>query len=42
MEIDAIIGSVAELARLVAVDTPMIDGILALVRQRASLLKLYP
>jgi 2-dehydropantoate 2-reductase len=41
-EIDAIIGSVAELARLVAVDTPMIDGILALVRQKASLLKLYP
>lgn len=41
-EIDAIIGSVAELARLVSVDTPMIDGILALVRQKASLLKLYP
>jgi 2-dehydropantoate 2-reductase len=42
MEIDAIIGSVAELARLVAVETPTIDAILALIRQKASLLKLYP
>lgn len=42
MEIDAIVGSVAELARLVNVATPMIDAILALVRQRASLLGLYP
>ncbi|TXH38945.1 MAG: 2-dehydropantoate 2-reductase [Rhodospirillaceae bacterium] len=42
MEIDAIIGSVAELARLVEVATPTIDAILALVRQRASLLGLYP
>jgi len=42
MEIDAIIGSVAELARLVAVETPTIDAILALIRQKASLLHLYP
>lgn len=42
MEIDAIIGSVAELARMVEVATPTIDTVLSLVRQRASLLALYP
>ncbi len=36
MEIDALVGAVAELGRLVGVDTPMIDTVLALVRQRAE------
>ena len=42
MEIDAIIGSVAELARIVSVETPTIDVILALLRQKATLRALYP
>jgi 2-dehydropantoate 2-reductase len=34
-EIDAIIGAVAEIAALLRIDTPFIDGVLGLVRQRA-------
>jgi len=41
-EIDAIVGAVAELGDLVGVDTPYIDAIYALVRQKAALLGLYP
>jgi len=37
MEIEPLLGSVVELGRLVGVDTPTIDVVLALVRQRASL-----
>ena len=37
MEIDAVVGAVAELGRLVGVETPMIDAVLALVRQRAAI-----
>ncbi|MBV8566307.1 MAG: 2-dehydropantoate 2-reductase [Methylobacteriaceae bacterium] len=37
MEIDAIVGAAAELGDLVDFDTPMIDAVLALVRQRARL-----
>ena len=36
MEIEALVGAVAELGRLVGVSTPMIDTILGLVRQRAE------
>ena len=36
MEIEAVVGAVAELGRLVGVATPMIDTILGLVRQRAE------
>jgi 2-dehydropantoate 2-reductase len=35
MEIDALVGSVAELGRLVDVPTPTIDVVLALLRLRA-------
>ena len=42
MEIDALIGVVAELGRLTGVATPQIDGVLALVRQRARLAGSYP
>jgi 2-dehydropantoate 2-reductase len=41
-EIDAIVGAVAELGDVVGVDTPYIDAIYALVRQKAALLGLYP
>ena len=41
MEIDALVGSVVELGRLVDVPTPMIDAVLALVRQRARQAGLY-
>lgn len=36
MEIEALVGAVQEMGRLVAVPTPTIDTVLALVRQRAS------
>jgi 2-dehydropantoate 2-reductase len=36
MEIDALVGAVAELGRLVGVPTPVIDTILALLRRRAQ------
>ena len=41
MEIDPMVTAVAELGDLVGVDTPMIDMILALVRQRARLAGCY-
>ncbi len=41
MEIDAFVGSVVELGRLVDVPTPTIDAVLALVRQRARQAGLY-
>lgn len=37
MEIDALVGSVQELGGLTATPTPMIDTILALIRQRAAM-----
>ncbi|RYH12100.1 2-dehydropantoate 2-reductase [Tropicimonas sp. IMCC6043] len=42
MEIDALVGSVAELGRLVGEATPMIDAVLALIRLRARMAGLYP
>jgi 2-dehydropantoate 2-reductase len=42
MEIDAVVGAVAEVGRMVGVPTPAIDSVLALVSQRARLLGLYP
>jgi 2-dehydropantoate 2-reductase len=36
LEIDALVGAVQEMARLVAVPTPVLDTVLALVRQRAQ------
>jgi 2-dehydropantoate 2-reductase len=42
MEIDALVAVVAELGDLVAVDTPTIDAVLALVTQQARLKKCYP
>jgi 2-dehydropantoate 2-reductase len=35
MEIEALVGAVAELGALVGKPTPMIDGVLALIRLRA-------
>jgi 2-dehydropantoate 2-reductase len=35
LEVDALLGAVVEMARLVGVATPMCDTILGLVRQRA-------
>ena len=37
MEIDALVGTVAEMGRLVGVATPTIDTVLALVRLRARI-----
>jgi 2-dehydropantoate 2-reductase len=42
IELDAIVGAVAELGRLVDLPTPPIDAVFALTRQRALLLGLYP
>ena len=42
IELDAIVGAVAELGRIVGVPCPMIDAIFALTRQKASLAGLYP
>ncbi len=42
MEIDALTGVVAEMGDLVGIETPTIDAILALVRQRARLAGCYP
>jgi 2-dehydropantoate 2-reductase len=42
IELDAIVGAVAELGRLVDLPTPAIDSVFALTRQRAMLLGLYP
>ena len=41
MEIDALVGSVQELGRIVGVATPTIDMVLALVQQRARVAGLY-
>ena len=41
MEIDALVGSVQELGRVVGVTTPTIDMVLALVQQRARVAGLY-
>ncbi len=41
MEIDATLGAVRELGRMTGVQTPMIDAVLALLRQRASQAGLY-
>jgi len=41
MEIDAILGAVAELGRITGVETPVIDTILALVRQRGEMAGCY-
>lgn len=42
MEIDALVGSVAELGRMVDVPTPTIDTVYALVKQRAQEAGCYP
>jgi 2-dehydropantoate 2-reductase len=42
LEIDAVVGAVAELGRIVELPTPAIDALYALIRQRARLLGLYP
>ena len=42
MEIDALVTAVQELGRIVAVATPTLDAVLALLRQKAELLGLYP
>jgi 2-dehydropantoate 2-reductase len=41
MEIDPMVTAVAELGDLTGIDTPVIDMILALVRQRARLAGCY-
>jgi 2-dehydropantoate 2-reductase len=41
-EIDAIVGAVAEVGDIVGQETPYIDAIYALVRQKAALLGVYP
>ncbi len=41
MEIDALVGAVAELGRLTAVPTPTIDTVLALVQQRGRIAECY-
>jgi 2-dehydropantoate 2-reductase len=41
IELDAIVGAVAELGRIVGVPCPMIDAVYALTRQKAILAKLY-
>ena len=42
MEVDGITGAVVELGRLTGVETPMIDLVYALLRQRAREAGLYP
>ena len=42
MEVDGITGAVVELGRLLGVDTPMVDLVYALMRQRARQAGLYP
>jgi 2-dehydropantoate 2-reductase len=41
MEIDALVTVVQELGRMTGITTPMIDAVLALVRQRAQVMGLY-
>jgi len=42
IELDAIVGAVAELGRIVDVPTPMIDAIFALTRQKAAVAGILP
>ncbi len=42
MEIDALVGVVAEMGRLVGIETPLVDAVLALIRQRAVVAGTYP
>ena len=42
LEIDSIVGSVQELGKIVNVQTPTIDNVLALLKQRASIQGCYP
>ena len=42
LEVNALLGAVQEMGRMVAVETPTIDVVLALVRQRARLAGAYP
>ncbi len=42
MEIDALLGAVVEMGRLVGIETPTCDVVLALVRQRARVAGCYP
>jgi 2-dehydropantoate 2-reductase len=42
LEIDAIVGVVAEIGRLVGVPTPTVDAVYALCRMKATELGLYP
>ena len=42
LEIDALLAAVAEMGRLVGVETPYIDAVLALVQQLGNSLDLYP
>jgi 2-dehydropantoate 2-reductase len=42
MEIDALLGAVVEMGRLVALPTPTCDTVLALIRLRAKVAGLYP
>jgi 2-dehydropantoate 2-reductase len=41
MEIDALVTVVQELGRMTGIATPMIDAVLALIRQRARVMGLY-
>jgi 2-dehydropantoate 2-reductase len=42
MEIDPLLGAVVEMGRLVGIETPVCDVVLALVRQRARAAGCYP
>ncbi|MGH7122959.1 MAG: ketopantoate reductase C-terminal domain-containing protein, partial [Stellaceae bacterium] len=42
LEIDALLATVVEMARLASVQTPLLDAVLALVRQRGRLGGSYP
>ena len=42
MEVDGITGAVVELGRMLQIDTPTVDLIYALLRQRARMAGLYP
>jgi 2-dehydropantoate 2-reductase len=41
LEIDALVGAVQELGRLTAVRTPLVDAVLALIKERARAAGLY-
>ena len=42
MEIDALTGIIAEMGDMLGIDTPAVDAVLALVRQRARVAGCYP